>query len=56
MQSESAELYTCVRQVWGCVTTPEGFGKNSETVRLFTHNQTNMLIFNHNKEPEILVT
>jgi len=56
MQFESAELHTCVRQVWGGVKTQEGFGKNSETVHLFTHNQTHMLIFNRNKSPDKLVT
>jgi hypothetical protein len=43
-------------QVWDGVTAPTGFGENSETVRLFIHNQTHMLIFNHNKVPDKLVT
>jgi len=39
-----------------CASMGRRFGKNSDTVRLFAHNQTHMLIFNHNKVPNKLVT
>jgi len=39
-----------------CASMGRRFGKNSDTVRLFAHNQTHMLIFNHTKVPDKLVT